>query len=85
MKDFIGDDLILKYFIPSDRNNFDAEFKTATELASILNEKFPELKLRLSNSMMGKALKSLGFRQDQAFNGKYQRKGYYVITTKDEK
>lgn len=78
-------DLILKYFIPSDRNNFDAEFKTATELASILNEKFPELKLRLSNSMMGKALKSLGFRQDQAFNGKYQRKGYYVITTKDEK
>ena len=78
-------ELILKYFSPSEKNTIGAEFKTATELALILSEKAPQLRLRHSNTMMGKALKSLGFKQDQAFNGKYQRKGYYVILIKEEK
>jgi Virulence-associated protein E/VirE N-terminal domain/Primase C terminal 2 (PriCT-2) len=85
-KHFLGSierDLITQWLIPCERNFPDAVFKTTTELAEFLNTQAINLNWKYNPITLGKALKSLGFKQDQASTEKDQRKGYYVIIYKD--
>lgn len=78
-------DLITQWLIPCERNTENAVFKTTTELAEFLNTKAINLNWKYNPVTLGKALKSLGYKQDQASTEKDQRKGYYVIFKAEEK
>ncbi|HXB40545.1 MAG TPA: VapE domain-containing protein [Bacteroidia bacterium] len=69
-------ELIQATFIPSGKDKPGATFNNATQIKSILETSNPGARLNTIN--IGKALKILGFKQEQFFNGNYQTKGYYT-------
>lgn len=73
----VEQELIQKYFVPATKDEAGAEFMTATEIMSAVQE---HVKTTLYKVPIGRALKVLGFertqRHDRTTN--YQVKGYYV-------
>jgi predicted P-loop ATPase/shikimate kinase len=69
-------ELIQEKYFPGDKNDFDSVFFTATDIKQKLEA--DNLLSKINHVNIGKALKVLGFKQDQKFNGQYQVKGYYV-------
>jgi len=69
-------ELITRYFQSCPKDSLEAYFHTATTLEKNLREKG----FRVTHIQIGKALKMLGFQQEQKYNSqlRYQEKGYYL-------
>lgn len=71
-------DLVKHYFEPCSKDSLENEFISATEMLRRL-QRIVGSEIKLNHIMIGRALKQLGFEQQQKYNEKkYPEKGYYV-------
>ena len=70
-------ELIQKHYLPATKDNH-RTFYTSTDVKNNLSEKYPYI--RLHSVYIGRALKILGFKQEQKIKEgeQYQTKGYYI-------